>query len=200
MIMEYTEVFEKALCETLGREGGYVNDIEDAGGETIYGISRRYHPKWGGWMIVDSYKGTLGDLSDLDGLINDDQFKKTVTGFYQFNFWDRFQGDLVTKVSHDVALEMFDTSVNMGVSRGVIFLQRSLNYLNRNQESYDDLVEDSLMGPASLDCLRRVKIINDIPVLLKIMNVLQGMHYLEYMSKSPKQEKFARGWFSRVSI
>jgi hypothetical protein len=26
------------------------------------------------------------------------------------------------------------------------------------------------------------------------------MHYIEYMTKSPTQEKFARGWFNRVDI
>jgi len=37
-------------------------------------------------------------------------------------------------------------------------------------------------------------------ILLKIMNVLQGMHYISYMNKSPVQEKYARGWFGRVSL
>ena len=37
-------------------------------------------------------------------------------------------------------------------------------------------------------------------LLLKIMNVLQGMHYIEFMTKSPVQEKFARGWFKRVEL
>jgi hypothetical protein len=40
----------------------------------------------------------------------------------------------------------------------------------------------------------------DEEVLLKIMNVLQGMHYLNFIKQSPIQERFARGWFSRVSL
>jgi hypothetical protein len=32
------------------------------------------------------------------------------------------------------------------------------------------------------------------------MNILQGNHYLEFMSKSPIQEKFAYGWLDRVEF
>jgi hypothetical protein len=37
-------------------------------------------------------------------------------------------------------------------------------------------------------------------LLLKILNVFQGMHYIDFMTKSPIQEKYARGWFTRVEI
>ncbi len=36
--------FEKAFALTVGVEGGYVNDSRDPGGETKYGIAKRYHP------------------------------------------------------------------------------------------------------------------------------------------------------------
>jgi len=37
-------------------------------------------------------------------------------------------------------------------------------------------------------------------VLLKVMNIFQGMHYIEYMRKDPVQEKYARGWLKRVKL
>jgi len=36
--------FEKAFQLTVGLEGRYSNDPNDPGGETAYGISKRYHP------------------------------------------------------------------------------------------------------------------------------------------------------------
>jgi len=36
--------FDKAFALTIGVEGGYSNDKNDPGGETKYGISKRYHP------------------------------------------------------------------------------------------------------------------------------------------------------------
>ena len=59
--------FEKAFINTMGYEGGYVYDPDDAGGETYKGISRRYHPSWPGWRIIDKVKISGGDpYSDLD--------------------------------------------------------------------------------------------------------------------------------------
>ncbi len=37
--------FDKAFRLTIGVEGGYSNDPRDPGGETNYGIAKRYHPR-----------------------------------------------------------------------------------------------------------------------------------------------------------
>ena len=49
-------MYKEAIKKTLKYEGGYVNDKDDRGGETYRGVSRRYHPNWSGWKIVDEYK------------------------------------------------------------------------------------------------------------------------------------------------
>lgn len=36
--------FEKIVNKVIQNEGGYVNDPDDPGGETKYGISKKYHP------------------------------------------------------------------------------------------------------------------------------------------------------------
>jgi lysozyme family protein len=95
---------------------------------------------------------------------------------------------------------MFDTGVNMGVTRAAKFLQRALNYLNKNSILYDDLVDDGKIGKLTLGALDIIMNMGDEKVLYKILNILQANHYLEYMTKSPNQEKFARGWFSRVDF
>lgn len=41
---EYLRVYEDAFAFTVGEEGGYVNDPEDPGGETNWGISKRAYP------------------------------------------------------------------------------------------------------------------------------------------------------------
>ena len=55
-------------------------------------------------------------------------------------FSDVFRGDDMPRA---LALEMFDTGVNMGTGRAVGFLQTALNVLNRNQQLYPDMVVDS---------------------------------------------------------
>ena len=187
--------FEESFYKTMGHEGGYVNDPNDAGSETYKGISRRYNPSWNGWILIDDCKKF--DFSIKDCLRMNNQMDGLVMDFYKDRYWNPWWGDEID--SQEIANEMFDTSVNMGVSRAVKFLQKSLNYLNRNGRLYSDIVEDGDFGKNTMRAYNSLPK-EDIPTLYKMMNVLQGMHYMNYMSRSPIQEKYARGWFKRVEI
>lgn len=48
--------FDKEFEKVVFVEGGYVNDPDDAGGETYLGISRKNNPKWSGWISIDQLK------------------------------------------------------------------------------------------------------------------------------------------------
>lgn len=188
--------FEKAFEITMGHEGTYSDDVDDVGGETYRGISRRYNPNWNGWILIDEYKKS--DFSvDEWFRIKGDEMNNLVFNFYKDRYWNPWWGDEIDDQS--IANEMFDTSVNMGVGRAVKFLQKGLNCLNRNGILYLDIVEDGAFGNNTFQAYNSLPA-KDLPVLCKIMNVLQGMHYINYMTKSPTQEKFARGWFTRVDF
>lgn len=187
--------FYQAYQKTMGHEGGYANDPDDVGGETYKGVARNYHPNWSGWSIIDASKGSDTFEEDLK---NNAELQDSVKNFYKVNFWD--VNLLDNFVSQNIANEMFDTGVNMGVTRAAKFLQRALNYLNKNSILYDDLVDDGKIGKLTLGALDIIMNMGDEKVLYKILNILQANHYLEYMTKSPNQEKFARGWFSRVDF
>lgn len=176
--------FNKAFDITMSHEGYYSFDPNDAGGETYRGISRRYNPQWEGWDLIDD------DKPD----INDDELDPYVRKFYEERYWDV---NLLDEFPQEIANEMFDTAVNIGVLRAAKFLQESLNYLNRNGLLFVDLVVDGDVGPATMNAISRISK-DDIKILLKMMNVCQGRHYMDYMKKSPIQEKYARGWFKRV--
>lgn len=184
--------FKKAYEKTMGHEGGYANDPDDAGGETYKGISRVYNPSWTGWAIIDTAKTQPGFSGSLDSNM---MLQASVAMYYKDKYWDVNRLD-DPAFAQFVGEEMFDTGVNMGVSRAAKFLQKSLNYLNRNGDLYELLVVDGKIGPASLSAL--VKCANDEEVLLSMLNTLQGQHYMNYMDDSPSQKKYARGWFKRV--
>ncbi len=186
--------FENAYAMTLHHEGGYCHDPDDVGGETYKGISRVYNPSWEGWRIVDILRSDHKFPKSLE-LSNELQI--CVKRLYKQRYFDPYRGD---DMSEELAMEMFDTSVNMGVGRAVKFLQIALNVLNRNQKLYPDMVEDGDYGKTTHRCLQHYLTNDKILLLVKMINVLQGMHYIKYMKKSPKQEKYARGWFNRVSI
>ncbi len=200
--------FKQAFQKTMGSEGGYSNDSDDAGKETYKGISRRYHPSWRGWKIIDGIKAEIFSGSDRSEtalwmyftatLEHSKDLQAQVCSFYKAEFWDKFCGDVIRDQS--IAEELFDTAVNMNHTRAVTFLQKSLNLLNRNQKNFADIVEDGDCGNKTFGALRQYLKKDSPDFLLKLMNVYQGAHYIAYMRRSPIQEKYARGWLGRVEI
>lgn len=191
--------FIKAFSITEANEGGYVDDPDDRGGETFKGISRRFHPSWSGWQKIDELKKTNPAMDDLKKALNSDKtLQSDIQTFYKQQYWDPFWGDKIP--NQDICDELFDTGVNMGVRTSVRYLQESLNLLNRNQKNYPDIIEDGLFGPASLMSVEAYLRNDDNSYPLKLMNILQGFHYIEIMKKNPVQEKFARGWLKRINI
>ena len=187
--------FSEAYNITLGHEGGYSNDPDDAGGETYKGIARRYHPSWIGWSVIDDLK-SKPDFPN--SAYNNNTLNEMVRMFYKANYWDVNLLDDFR--SQAVANELFDTGVNMGVRRAGKFLQKALNLLNKGGRLWSDLVEDGKVGRNTLKALEACLSYRGDEYLYKVLNILQGDHYLEYMIKSPSQEKFAYGWLDRVDF
>lgn len=187
--------FKKILEKVLEHEGGYANDWADRGGETYCGISRVHFPSWSGWRIIDSHpKGSNAWVKEV---VDTTVLGSAVQEFYRLHFWDRFQGDRI----HDdeLALELMDTAVNMGVHQAVLFLQKALNVLNRDELSYPDVVEDGGFGSKTNAALEQFLNLDSVNLLCKVINIMQGARYLEIMRKSLSQERFARGWLKRVA-
>lgn len=97
MITTFNEAIEKVLVH----EGGYVNDPNDAGGETKYGISKRAYP----------------DI-DIKNLTKEEAKK-----IYEQDYWLKSYAD---KLPLDVRYIHFDTAINMGRSAAARLLQRSI--------------------------------------------------------------------------
>jgi len=111
--------FLAAYKETLAAEGGYVKDPDDNGGETYCGISRKNHPNWEGWKIVDSYKPLKHGR-----IINDVNLISLVRTFYYKNFWQPIDGDKLEDQA--LAKKAYDIGVNRGVRTSTKDLQEVL--------------------------------------------------------------------------
>lgn len=159
--------YEDAFQVVIGLEGGYVNDPDDKGGETKYGISKRQYP----YM----------NIKDL----TEDQAR----GIYKRDYWNKLNLDKVN--DHTVSLEIFDTGVNMGVTKAIFILQESLNYLRHT------LKIDGIIGPITLAAVNDYKYPRD---LVKTLDGVQFMYYLNIVKKNPSQKKFARGWLKRINF
>ena len=111
--------FSIAYKRTKIFEGGYVNDPQDAGGETYKGVSRRANPNWQGWGIIDAAKKEQNFPKNLNG---NSALELLVENLYRSNYWNAVWGDKIT--NQTVANDMFDTAVNMGVSRSIKLAQK----------------------------------------------------------------------------
>lgn len=188
--------FNEAFAETSAIEGGYANDPVDRGGETYRGIARNFHPDWAGWAKVDAAKA---DDGFPDALADDPGLARDVAAFYRTHFWNRVRGNQIPDQA--IAMELFDTAVNMGVGRAVRFLQEALNMLNRDGRLFDDLGVDGLLGSITLGALDKVLASRDGAAhVLALMNLLQGMHYVAILRDDASQRRFIRGWLRRVEV
>jgi lysozyme family protein len=170
---------ELLIDQLIQREGGYVNNPNDKGGETNYGITIAEARAYG-------YAGPMVSLP-----------KSTAFTIYKNEYWLVPGFDKVEQTMHALAGELFDTGVNMGPTTASKFLQRALNVLNRQASDFPDLIVDGRLGKLSfyaLGILQQKRGPNAEKVLLRLMNAQQAVKYMEIDEANPSQEQFMFGW------
>tara|TARA_A100001201_G_scaffold96860_1_gene83637 strand:- start:497 stop:973 length:477 start_codon:yes stop_codon:yes gene_type:complete len=98
MLVEFDDIIEVVLHH----EGGYVNDPDDPGGETNFGIAKRSHPDV--------------DIANLT--------KDGAKEIYKEHYWNR---NKVEDLPEDLRHIYFDMCVNQGRGRAVKIMQRAAN-------------------------------------------------------------------------
>lgn len=172
--------FERAIKHTIGVEGDYSDDAADSGGKTRFGITEAVARAFG-------YEGSMKELP-----------YDTAVAIYRKNYWDMLRLDDVSEYSDSIALEVFDTSVNIGTGTAGRFLQRILNVMNREGKDYPDITVDGhigLMSIASLKAFLHRRGDAGEKVIVEALNSLQGEYYISLAEQRPKDEAFAFGWF-----
>jgi len=176
-------------------EGGYSNDPHDRGGETYKGISRKFHPDWGGWIVLDLMNNKNSKISQLQSLVN---------SFYYNEFWSYLKCE---NFDQAIADELFDTAVNQGKITAAKYLQESLNLLNNNQRHYKDILVDGAISNKTITAYNEFMNTSAFPgrskekninTLLKALNGLQFERYKDIVKQSPDQEIYFYGWLQRI--
>lgn len=167
----------KIIDEIIRVEGGYVNDPDDSGGETKFGITKEVARAFG-------YSGPMIDLP-----------REIAFKIYEGRYWTPIRGNDLESLSVAVATEVVDTGVNAGIHRASVFLQRSLNVLNNRAKLYPDIAVDGLIGDGTLTALSRYLEYRDEDTLVNMLNCLQGAFYVELAERREKDERFIYGWF-----
>lgn len=176
----------KAIEMVLGHEGGYVNDPNDSGGETNWGITVAVARAYG-------YSGPMRQMT-----------REQAKTIYLAKFWHSQRLDQIAELSFAVAFEIFDTGVNQGETVGAKYFQRALNVLNKGGSMYPDTSVDGRIGPVTVAAFKeyvRQRGTDGVTVMLRALNSLQGAFYITLAEARAKDEAFVFGWLrNRVAI
>jgi lysozyme family protein len=189
--------FNQAFVASPGVRSGYASDPVD--GEIYCGIERLFHPAWEGWPIVDALRFAASDENELKSTLEQNRkLMEKVRGFFKQAYWDRFQGDRIS--DQQVAEELLESAVELGVRRAVIGLQKVLNTLNPGGAFRGRVVEDGRLGPVTLSALESLIEIEGASYLLKAMKILQALHYIDRIKKSYGRDQYARDWLGKLVV
>jgi lysozyme family protein len=92
--------FDEAFDRLMGHEGGYVNDANDPGGETKWGISKRSYPAL-----------SIKDLT-----------REQAKEIYRTDFWNR----IGVALPKSIMFQVFDAAINHGPGNAVRMAQRAV--------------------------------------------------------------------------
>jgi len=162
-------LFDIAMEKIFESEGNYVFHPNDPGGETKYGISKRFYPK------VNIYELT----------------KEQAKVIYKRDFWYPLGLDEIDEPR--IMFEIFDASINCGIKRAILIVQKSLNLLGEN------LRLDAKLGRITLMLINKWGK-KDPVAFLRVLNGFQFMWYYNIIKYHPEFRKFVRGWMQRIQI
>ena len=170
------------IAKLIDREGGYVNDPNDAGGETNFGITEFV-------ARANGYHGAMQEMT-----------RQTAEFIYKARYWHGPHIDRVNDLSVPIAAELFDTGVNMGTATAARFLQRALNAFNSHGALWPEITVDGAIGALTLHALRtflaRRWVDGGEAVMVRTLNCLQGARYIELGEANQKNESFVFGWMA----
>lgn len=172
-----------AIFQLIRREGGYVNDPTDRGGETNYGITVKTARAHG-------YTGAMRDLP-----------YETAVKIYEAIYWQPLKLDEIQQISEALVTQLFDFCVNSGAGAAGRSLQRALNVLNNAQTLYPDLAEDGVLGSKSLAALQAYaahRKQTGLKVMVEAIRAQRITFCIDIAANDESQEKYSFGWLQRI--
>ena len=168
--------FDECVNVVIGFEGGYVNDKDDKGGETNYGITTATleSAKAKGWIPSNISIRNL-KLSHA----------KTI---YKNGYWNAIKAD---DLPYPLDLIMFDMAVNHGVNTAIKLLQKTLNSMLDF-----DLAVDGIIGPKTMAAVEKLTNTGHLRCLCAYILLNRVELYTSIIQGNKTQEKFFKGWIT----
>lgn len=162
-------------------EGGYVNDPNDSGGETVFGLTRRDWPHWNGWPVIDHLKAQFGLAKAIQIINTNVQLKDSAVALFKTNYWD--VNSLTQINDQQLADQVYDADINMGVGTGARMLQQAAG-----------VDVDLHIGPKTIAAINNA----DPQVIYNKFIAIRKARYEQIIASNPKNERYRASWFSRM--
>lgn len=181
-------------------EGIYSNDPSDVGGETVYGIARKYNSKHEIWDYIDEIRKNLEQkniftVSEMKKQIQSNEKILSIAHKNYIRQWCTFELD---EYPFEFACSFLDMVINCGENRTVESLQIILNGFNYKNRFGDDLTVDGLFQKKTKQSLKKAIKLGFTPYIVNSLQSFRVHRYIALAGENPKQRKFVRGWLNRA--
>lgn len=171
--------------DIVAREGGYVNDPDDPGGATKYGVTIHTMRRLGLDLTGDGIVG----IADVRALTRAQAVEIFLTHY--------FERPRIGEMPGDLQASLFDMYVNAGAN-AVKILQRLL------REMGFGVSVDGMIGPQTLKAARAAAAPDGV-VLRDAYGIARRNYYFRLADRRPQSRKYARtrkggkgGWIKRA--
>lgn len=176
--------FEPAVEYVLNNEGGFIDNQNDWGGITNFGISLRFLKN----IPFDLRKKYFIFDPEITGDTIKNLTHDQAKAIYKGEFWDHAPFESIMRQVH--ANYIFDMAVNMGISPAIKCVQRACwSVLKR----WELLPDDGILGQQTLSMINQSGIF-----LLPPIRAERGNYYLRLVEKQPENKEFLNGWYNRT--
>jgi lysozyme family protein len=172
--------FDSAFAVVLKHEGGFVNDPNDKGGPTKYGVSL-YWLKSQGLTFADVNHDGRIDIDDIKSLT-----PELAKVFYKQMWWDKYGYGNIANA--DIATRIFDMAVNMGGIQANKLAQRAATRCGQL------CAADGVFGPVSFNAITA----SSPECWIRQFKDLCAEFYRTLTITHPETSKYLNGWLKRV--
>lgn len=173
--------FDTAIITVLKHEEHFVDDKNDPGGATNWGISLRFLKSIGdtcnGYLIGDLDHDGDVDVNDIKIMNREDAIQ-----IYRKYWWEKYTYDKI--INQSLATKVFDLTVNMGTKKSHKCLQRACRAALSSP-----LAEDGIIGSKTLDIINNI---NPEVLIAAYRSETAGFY------RSLKKPEYIEGWLNRA--
>jgi len=173
---------DKAIDVVIGNEGGLVENVNDSGGITKYGISLRFLKS-----LIDVKKyGIYTDPVTADDIRN--LTLDQARAIYKGEFWDHMSLDKLA--TQKIANYIFDMAVNIGIAPAIKIAQRACWAV---MQQYNCIIDDGVMGDKTIAMINKC----DFNLLYAMRSERAGYYHL-IVNEHKQDAAFIDGWNRRA--